>query len=81
MTAAIILNLIFATAIAITIVGLLAWAIATQFRDDGPLQVPDAAHRTPPDTPSRAGGRSMAARPSLTAPSGRRRGPRHSLTA
>jgi hypothetical protein len=81
MTAAIALNLILATAIAVTIVGLLAWAIATQFRDDAPLQVPDAAHQTPSDRPSRAGGRSIAARPSLTASSGRRRDPRHSFTA
>ncbi len=35
MTAAVALNLIFATAIFATIVGLLAWAIATQSRDDG----------------------------------------------
>ena len=35
MTTAIILNLIFATAIFAAIVGLLAWAIATQSRDDG----------------------------------------------
>lgn len=35
MITAIVLNLIFATAIFATIVGLLAWAIATQSRDDG----------------------------------------------
>lgn len=35
MTTAVALNLIFATAIFATIVGLLAWAIATQSRDDG----------------------------------------------
>ncbi len=35
MTTAIILNVLFATAIFATIVGLLAWAIATQSRDDG----------------------------------------------
>ena len=33
MTAAITLNVIFATAIFATVVGLLAWAIATQSRD------------------------------------------------
>ena len=46
MTAAIVLNLIFATAIGITLVGLLAWAIATQSRDDGPIQVQDLARQT-----------------------------------
>lgn len=35
MTTAIILNIILATAIFATIVGMLAWAIATQSRDDG----------------------------------------------
>jgi hypothetical protein len=81
MTATIVLNLILATAIAVTIVGLLAWAIATQFRDAGPLQAQDAAHTTPPERPSLAGGRSITARPSLTATSGRRRDQRDSLTA
>jgi hypothetical protein len=38
MTTSIVLNLIFAAPILATIVGLLAWAIATQSRDDGPLR-------------------------------------------
>ena len=81
MTAALVLNLIFATVIAITIVGLLTWAIKTQFRDDGAPQVQDAAHQTPGDRPSRAGGESIAARPPLTAPLSRRRDQRRSVPA
>lgn len=47
MTTAIILNLIFATAIFAAIVGLVAWAIATQSRDNGrqPLTKPRGIDR------------------------------------
>ncbi len=47
MTTALILNLIFATAIVATIVSLLAWAIATQFRDHPRRAVAKARERTP----------------------------------
>jgi hypothetical protein len=41
-----ILNVSFAAAIFVTIVGLLAWAVATQSRDYGPIQ---ARMRPSPD--------------------------------
>ncbi len=50
MTTPLILNLIFATAIVASLVSLLAWAIATQFRDHGGQAVADSrevARRAP----------------------------------
>jgi hypothetical protein len=75
MTTAMILNIILATAIFATIVGLLSWAIATQSRDDGPIQVRDAPAR------QRRADRAAHIDHPLAGQSERRRGQRSSVTA